>query len=121
MAKATLSAKDFLNAIAGEPESLPVPGVGVVVVRPLNVAEVQAIVSKADQDEVTLMVHALVLGMVEPQLSEEDIPVLRRAAAGPFMVVAKRIMELSGMTNQETLENLAGGGSSPRHPETPQS
>lgn len=111
MVKASLSAKDFLSAIAGEPEVLPVPGVGTVVVRPLNVAEVQAIVRKAGEDETALMVHALVTGMVDPQLSEDDIPALQRAAAGPFLVVAKRIMELSGMTNQDTLENLAGGGS----------
>lgn len=110
MAKATVSATDFLRAVVGEPQPFEVPNVGTVMIRPLTFGEAERITSAHKNQTAEMMLQALALGLVEPALDAEQIEALHQANAGPVMKIAARIMQISGMSG-DTLEGEAGGGS----------
>lgn len=101
---------DFLAALAGRPQDYELPGVGVVRIRPLSVAEVQALTTKYGDDGVSMSVDAVVLALVDPKLDPEDAEQLRTAAAGTFTKLAEEVLRLSGIRDDE-LEKKAGNGS----------
>jgi len=111
MAKATVSATDFIKAVTGEAQPFDVPGVGTVLIRALTFAEAERITSAHKDNTAEMMLQAMVTGLVEPKFSAEEVTALRTSSAGPVMRIAARIMQLSGMTDTVALEGEAGGGS----------
>lgn len=112
-----LSADDFLAAVMGESDDLDVEGVGTIRIRALTLAEVDAVRRRAtpkkgdDPDAGKLMAWALYYGMVEPKLPEAAVERLLTGSAGKLTKVARRIMAISGLSDQETADPLAGDGS----------
>jgi hypothetical protein len=106
-----LSKGDFLRALVGQAESFLVPDVGTVVLRPLTTVEVEEISAAANGKTVELMARAVRFGLVDPELTDDDLPELRRAVAGRFLPLAERIMTISGMGDAKRFEGEAGGGS----------
>lgn len=117
MASKYLSADDFLAGITLETEDLDVAGVGTVRIRALSLHEVdnvrrRAIAKKGDEpDAGKLMAGAIVYALVEPKLPESAVDTLLSGSAGRLTAVARRILALSGLGEQEEIDPLAGGGS----------
>lgn len=113
MTKATTGAIDFLAAISGGTELYEVEGVkGVTVeLRSLTFAEVQQLSSANKDDSTEMAFQALVLGLVNPKLDEEQLAQVRQGKAGPLMKIAQRVMQISGMVDtEEGGSPLDGGG-----------
>lgn len=96
--KPYLSASDLLAGIMGKAEDYALQDVGTVRIRALTVAEVQDLYRTHKGDDMALMVGSIAVGMTDPVLSPEQAQGLMQAAAGPVTNLAKRIMEISGMT-----------------------
>lgn len=111
MAKTYLSTADFLNGITLEPVDVEVKGLGTVQVRGLTAMEMARITDRAKGDSAEVMVLAAYYGLVQPRLTEDDLPALRGAAALRFAPIMQRIMELSGQGDAEKTEGEVGGGS----------
>lgn len=115
--KQYLSAEDFLAAITAEREDYDVPGIGTVRIRALSLHEVdqvrrRSILKKGDDpDSGRLMAGAILIAMEEPKLPEDAVDKLLSGSAGKLTAVAKRIMTLSGLTDAEEIDPLAGDGS----------
>ena len=104
-----LTSDEFFSGIVGKAEDYDVPGLGTVQIRPLTLAESRQLSQAHENDEVGLTIAAVQMAMVKPALPPEAIEKLQNAAAGKFMAIANRVMQLSGMA--EDSENLVGGGS----------
>lgn len=94
-----LTANDFFAAIQGDTVDFDT-GAGVVKLRGLSVSEVKAMQANGAMglDTLPLLVAH---GLVEPELSEDDV---QRIADGSFATVnamAQRVMELSGITDDK--------------------
>ena len=112
-----VSAGDFMAGIMGTPEDFDVPGVGVVQLRSLTVAEVRTINQQHAGDNTGIMLATVGTGLVQPVLTAEQLQQLDGARAGAVADIAERIMQLSGMVETlpaakaEDLGNAVGGGS----------
>ena len=111
MGKAITGAIDFLAAISGETDMFETDGV-VVELRSLTFAETQRLGVKFKNDNTEMAFQALTMGLVKPALTPEQLEQLRQAKPGPLMKIAKRVMEISGMVDEEGGSPLAGTGSS---------
>ncbi len=109
------SAVDFLAALVCEPEIFETDGV-TVQLRSLTYVEVQRLVAKHKDDNEEMAFQALTLGLVKPELNEEQLAQLRTSKPGPLMKIAKRVLQLSGLA--EDSGPLAVGGGSSALPET---
>lgn len=110
MTKKTTAAIDFLAAIAGETELFEVGGL-TVELRSLTFAEVQGLSTKNRGDASEMAFQALVLGMVDPKLDEAQLEQVRGGKPGVLMKIAQRVMEISGMIDEEDGGSpLAGTG-----------
>lgn len=107
-AKAVSSAAEFMARVGGKSELYEVEGL-VVRIRSLGYEDAQSI-NAANANGLETAFQALVLGLEEPKLDEEQLVALRKAKPGPLMNIAKRIMEISGMI--EGSGPLDGNGSS---------
>jgi hypothetical protein len=107
--KATTSAVDFLTMMAGGTEVFETDGV-TVELRGLTFAESQRLVSQYKDDNTELTFQALMLGLVEPKLDAAQLDQLRNGRPGPLMKIAKRIITISGMGEDDG--PLAPGGGS---------
>lgn len=112
MTKATTSAIDFLAAISGGTELFEVGGV-TVELRSLTFAEVQRLSTAHKDDNTEMSFQALALGLVSPKLDDAQLEQMRGAKPGPLMAIAKRVMQISGMVEDEAAPGspLDGGGS----------
>lgn len=99
MTKATTSAIDFLAAISGGTEVFEVSGL-TVELRSLTFAEVQRLSTAHKDDSTEMAFQALVLGLVEPKLDEEQLAQVRQGKPGPLMKIATRVMQISGMVEE---------------------
>lgn len=106
-AKEVSSAAEFMARIGGKSELYEVDGL-TVKIRSLGYEDVQAI-SGPTVNGLETAFQALVLGLVEPKLDEEQLAALRKAKPGPLMNIAQRIMQISGMV--EGSGPLDGNGS----------
>ena len=106
--KAKSSAIDFLALLACKPEQYAVDGVEVEL-RALTFAEVQGLATKHAGDTTEMAFQALRLGLVTPQLDEEQWAQVRNGKSGPLMKMATRVMTISGMN--EGSGPLDGAGS----------
>jgi hypothetical protein len=98
-----LTQADFLTGILGTPEDLEVPGLGLVSIRALSVAEVTDIQKRHTGDTTAMMLAAISYGLVDPKLDEPAIEAMQNAAAGYVVAIANRIMVLSGMMDGDKL------------------
>jgi hypothetical protein len=90
MDKATLLAKR-----AGSTRDVELPGVGTVTVRGLTRTEVKAC---KDEDGNTAENKLIAKGLVDPELSEDEVAQwLEGAPAGEYVAVMTAISELSGL------------------------
>lgn len=103
-----LSTDDFLAGILGEEVEYEIEGLGTVLIRSLQTVEVQRL-RKQYEDEVDMMLGAVMLGLVEPKLQPEHITQLQAAKPGVLNSLGNRIMQISGMV--EDAEKKAGSGS----------
>jgi hypothetical protein len=112
MSGSYLSADDFLVGVLGEAIDLYVHPLGTVRVRGLTVAEVADIGKRSRNDETLLVVQTVATGMVEPQMTAEQLLSAPAGMVHAYRTVAERIAELSGMTaDREKLDDFPGGGS----------
>lgn len=109
MTKATTSAIDFLAAISGGTEVFEVSGL-TVELRSLTFAEVQRLSAAHKDDSTEMAFQALVLGLVEPKLDEEQLVQVRQGRPGPLMKIATRVMRISGMVDTEEGGSPLDGG-----------
>lgn len=109
MTKAISSAVDFLAAVSGAPQTFEVEGV-TVELQSLTFAESQQLSKQYGDDSTEMTFQALVLGLVSPKLTEEQIKQLREARPGPLMKMARRVMVISGMLEDDG-PLVPGGGS----------
>jgi hypothetical protein len=100
MGKATTSAVDFLAAISGELEVYETDGVAVEL-RSLTFTEVQKLGVKHKDDSSEMAFQALALGLVSPKLDAAQLEQARAGKPGPLMKIAKRVMVISGMAEDE--------------------
>ena len=107
--KKALSGAEFMQLLASETEMYEVPGFGVVELRNLTHVEVSKILAENKGNEADQSFAALKFGMLAPQLSAAEFDQLRALKPGPLFKIARRIMEISGMT--EGSGPLAGTGS----------
>lgn len=94
---AYLSVDDFLLGIQGGETDVELDGIGVVRVRSLTTVEVQAMNTTARGDEMRLSLLAIQTALVQPPLTAGHITMLETAKPGAVAVLARRIMELSGL------------------------
>lgn len=111
MAKSYLEIDDFFAGIMGTEEDLEIPGLPLPVrVRSLETVEVQQIRAASGDNEMEMTVRSVICGMVQPKLTAEHIERLFKAKPGAIQKIARRIMQLSGMIEDEDAP-LAGAGS----------
>lgn len=110
---AYLSAEDFLSAIAGETIDHEIKAggrvVGKVQLRTLEFAAVQSAVSRFKDNHGELMLWALDNALVTPQLTDAQREQVRKGKPGPLLELAKHIMQISGMTDEDGGSPLDGG------------
>ncbi len=79
---------------------ITLPGGGVVRVRGLSVNDFQSIQMMAQEDDQSgdaALVKISLMGIVEPELTADDIEALGEADLGVITLIGNKIMELSGM------------------------
>jgi hypothetical protein len=104
-----LTPDEFFAGIVGEAEDYEVPGLGTIQIRPLTLMESRQLSQEHADDEVGLTIAAVQMAMVKPAMPAESVEKLQGAAAGKFMLIANRVMQLSGMADDS--EKKVGGGS----------
>ena len=112
MSTSYISADDFLIGILGDPVDFEAPGLGLVQLRGLTVGEVAEINRKAKGDRALTLAYSVATGMVQPEMTVEQL--LRAPAAMwlKYELIGVRIAELSGLSDdRETLDDFPGGGS----------
>lgn len=109
MTKATSSAVDFLAAVSGDTQLFETDGV-TVELRSLTFAESQKLLRDNPNDNSEMTFQALVMGLVAPKLDAAQLEQLRAAKPGPLMKIARRVMVISGMVEDDG--PLASGGGS---------
>lgn len=109
MSNKYLSADDFLTGIQGGETDMEIDGLGVICVRSLTTTEVQFINTTATGDNMRLSMLAIRYGMVAPTLTDDHLSALEAAKPGVIALIAKRIMDLSGMGAD--FEKKVGSGS----------
>lgn len=105
-----ISADDFFDIVSGYEEEYPIAPGKHALIRSLTYPEVKHLAKTHKGDDSEIELAALITGTVFPQLTEEHKAKLRGSAAGPLMNMAKRIMVISGMVDDE--KNLGEGGGS---------
>ena len=105
-----ISADEFVELLATVTEEFPLLPGKHAVIRSLEYQEVKRIIAqnKGNKDELEL--SALIVGTMYPKLTPEHVAKIRRGNAGPIMLMAKRIMVISGMVDDD--KNLGEGGAS---------
>ena len=92
-----LELDEFFTGITGGVSDLDI-GIGIVKVRALEFVEVQAIRQEAGDDELQLSLLSIVTGLVEPKLDHEHLSRLNKARPGVISAISRRILQLSGLT-----------------------
>lgn len=111
MTKATTSAVDFLAAISGGTETYEVAGV-TVELRSLGYSEMEELNTTYADRNMEMAFQALARALVSPKLTPEQLDQLRRAKPGFIVALSQRVMQISGvMEEDENGSPLAGGGS----------
>ena len=106
-----LTPDDFLRGVLLEPVDLDTQ-IGTVRVRGLTVAEVTDIKRLSRNEPAQLLVQTIALGMVEPQMSAEQLMAAPAGMATVYESIGVRIAELSGLSDdREQLDAFPGGGS----------
>jgi len=108
---AYLTKADFLAGITLKPQDLEIDGLGTVQVRGLGLAEMNEIRAAIGDNELLLVVHGAHRGLVNPQLSLEDLALLGQANPLVVSEIGKKVFEISGMGQEVGDSPLAGGGS----------
>lgn len=105
-----ITADEFLDLLTTSTEEYPLAPGKHAVIRSLSYAEVKRIMAqnKGNQDELEL--SALVIGTEFPHITPQMMDALRKSKAGPLMNMAKRIMVISGMMDDD--KNLGEDGAS---------
>lgn len=99
-----LSADDLLVGIVGDAIDYDVPGLGVIQLRALSFAEAAGI-NRLGGDAMAINRAALKAGIANPALSDEQVDQLMRANVSLVSGIVKRILQLSGMNEDEELKN----------------
>jgi hypothetical protein len=105
-----ITAEELLDLIVEETEEYPIAPGKYATIRSLSYAETKRLVAqnKGDRDELEL--SALLVGTVFPKLTADHLDKLRKGKAGPLMQMAKRIMVISGMIDDD--KNMGEDGAS---------
>ena len=110
----TLNRSNFLEFLTGEAQPLTLSDGMTVMIRPLTLVErervrLAAMKDGGEVDTVAMEVQTVLAGLAEPRLSDEDVETLRQGRAGVIDFIAKAIMDMSGMGDED--EKKAGAGS----------
>ncbi len=112
MARAYLTKADLLAGITLKPQDFEVEGLGWVQVRGLGLADLSELRAKHGNDDTQIVLHGAHRGLVNPQLSVEDLDALGQGDAGLVSSIGKRVFELSATGDKDEIDPLAGDGSS---------
>lgn len=99
--KNKLNKADFLKGLLGKTENFELEGFGIVVLKGLSVKDLETIRSLANEDEMLAALYTIVFGVVEPELTIEDINLIKDANISTAMKLSKRISELSGLVDED--------------------
>lgn len=106
-----LTTDDFLRGVLIEPVEFNT-SIGTVRVRGLTVGEVTDLKRNSHNDGAQLLVQTIALGMVEPQMTAEQLMAAPAGMATVYETIGVRIAELSGLSDdREQLDSFPGGGS----------
>lgn len=103
---------EFLASLAKQEHDHEIPGVGVVRIRSLTTREVHDLrhryMSKGDDQVGMFQIESLLMAMVDPKLSKENLEAMLEGRPGIIANISDRILELSGLTEES--KNGHGGG-----------
>lgn len=97
-----MNKETFLSGLCADVEEMEVEGVGTIKIRGLTAKEARRISTYSEKDDYKGTLMTLVYGIVEPQLSEEDLEILGDASIKKLFPIAERIAELSGETKDDS-------------------
>lgn len=105
-----ITAEEFIDLLGEATENYPLAPGKHAVIRSLTYNEVKRVIkeNQGKRDEIEL--SALIIGTVFPKLNASQIALLRNKRSGPLMLMAKRIMVISGMMDDD--KALGEGGAS---------
>ena len=103
-----LELDEFFTGITGGTSDLDI-GIGIVKVRALEFVEVQSIRQEAGDDELQLSLLSIVTGLVEPKLDHEHLSRLNKARPGVISAISRRILQLSGLTEDGEKKQVGTG------------
>lgn len=81
--------------------TVEIAGLGAVRLRGITTDELIGIQSTASNDNIDNALQMIVVGMVEPQLTHEDVVWLRKLPAGIVTRLAKEVSRLTGLTDED--------------------
>lgn len=108
---AYLSTDEFLDGILGKTEDHEIPGLGTILIRSLNYADVRLIEGQAKGDNLLSALLMAQACIVEPKLSKEQLEGLEKGSPGVIGAISTHTATLSGLRDAD-IEKKAGDGSS---------
>lgn len=102
--KQYLTRDQLLNVLAVKTADLKLPDGSIIKVKGLAAASGIKAFQGGDEDPVGRMKRIMLLGIVEPQFSEEDIELLGDSSLGVSQQIVDKILELTGMTGSDEPE-----------------
>jgi len=108
-----LSTQDFLANLVSAGHDFDCPGMGMVQLRGLTLAEVHGLRTKymtpGKEDIQSMQIQSILLALVQPKLSEAHVQALADGSASVTIAISDEIVRLSGM--DDDTKNGRGGGS----------
>lgn len=111
MSKAYLTKADLLAGITLKPQDLEIEGLGLVQVRGLGLAELDEIQVQANGRDLLLALYGAQRGLINPQLSTEELNQLAYGDAQIVSNIAERVFSLSARGDRKEIDPLVGNGS----------
>lgn len=108
---AYLNADEFLGGIIGKTEDHEIPGVGTILIRSLDYADVRIIEGQAKGDNLLSALLMAQACIVEPKLSKDQLQQLEKGLPGVIGAISTHAATLSGLRDAD-IEKKAGDGSS---------
>lgn len=106
-----LSADELLAGVVGGTIDCTIEGLGKVKLRALEYMELKEIAKQSGGDDLEAGFLIGVKSLEQPQLTKEQVELLRKAKPGAIATIVKKARVLSGMSDPEETEKNSGGGS----------
>lgn len=101
-----LTKEQLLNQLQGKTEIVDIEGVGEIEIKSLSFADVEILQGlEAGMGSALVLIR---LGLVNPELDEEDLQLLSSSNPKKILAIAEAISELSGMLSEEDFLETTG-------------